>query len=97
MKCQSIDRSIPKRYRVVCKCKYFALNTLSGTKPQGFNPLKDVRRASPPFLYGSPSPGVIGHVNERNRALSPDSSSSYKTPNYTGKLDFSGRCLAIQF
>ena len=53
MKCHSIDRVIPKRYRVVCKCKYFALNILSGTKTQDFNP-KEVRRASPPFLYGSP-------------------------------------------
>ena len=29
MKCHSIDRGTPKRYRVVCKCKYFALNTLN--------------------------------------------------------------------
>ena len=51
MKCHSIGT--PKRYRVVCKCKYFALNTLSGTKTQDFNP-QEVWRASPPFLYGSP-------------------------------------------
>ena len=34
MKCHSIERGIPKRYRVVCKCKYLALSTLSGTKAQ---------------------------------------------------------------
>ena len=38
MKCRSIDRGASKRYRVVCKCKYFALNTRRGTKPQDFNP-----------------------------------------------------------
>ena len=53
MKCHSIDRGTPKRYRVAWKCKYFALNTLNGTKTQDFNP-QEVRRASPPFLYGSP-------------------------------------------
>ena len=57
MKDHSIDRGTPKRYRVVCKCKYFALNTLSGTKTKDFNPY-EVRRASPPFLYGSPSRAV---------------------------------------
>ena len=58
MKCHSIDCGTPKIYRVVLKCKYFALNTLRGTKTQDFNP-KEVRRASPPFLYGSSPPGVI--------------------------------------
>ena len=38
MKCHSIDRGTPKKYRVVCICKYFALNNLSGTKTQDFNP-----------------------------------------------------------
>ena len=38
MKCHSIDRGTPKRCCVVCKCKYFALNTLSSTKTQDFNP-----------------------------------------------------------
>ena len=37
MKCHSVDRGTPKRYRVVCKYKYFALNTLTGTKTQDFN------------------------------------------------------------
>ena len=36
MKCYSIGT--PKRYGVVCKCKYFALHSLSGTKTQDFNP-----------------------------------------------------------
>ena len=49
MNCHSIDRGIPKRYRVVCKCKYFALNTLSGTKSRDFNP-QEVRQASLPLL-----------------------------------------------
>ena len=53
MKCHSIDRGTPRRHRVVCKCKYFALNTLSSTKTQDFNP-QEVRQASPSFLYGSP-------------------------------------------
>ena len=57
MKWHSIDRGTPKRYRVVCQCKYFVLSTLSGTKTQDFNPL-EVRRASSPFLYGSP-PGLL--------------------------------------
>ena len=39
MKCHSIDSGTPKRYHVVCKSKYFALNTLSSrTQPQDFNP-----------------------------------------------------------
>ena len=36
--CHSIDLGTPKRYRVECKCKHFALNTLSGTNNQDFNP-----------------------------------------------------------
>ena len=62
MKCHVIDRGTPKRYRVVRKCKYFALNTQNSTKTQDFNPL-EVRRASPPFLYGSPPPRPAPHSN----------------------------------
>ena len=38
MKCHSIDHGTAKRYHVVCKCRYFALNILSGNKTQDFNP-----------------------------------------------------------
>ena len=56
MKCHSIDRSTSKRYHVVCSlCKYFALNTISGTKTQDFNPL-EVRRAFTPLLAWEPPP-----------------------------------------
>ena len=39
MICHSIDCSTAKRYHVVCNCKYFVVNTLSGTKTQDFKPL----------------------------------------------------------
>ena len=68
MKCHSIDRGTPKRYRVVCKCKDFALNTISGTKTQDFNP-KEVRRAFPPFLYGSPPRGLFAPLESRQDSL----------------------------
>ena len=51
-----IDLGTPKRYRVVCKCKYFALNTLSGTKIQDFNP-KSYDEHPRPFYMGFPPPG----------------------------------------
>ena len=39
MKCHSINHGTAKKYCVVCKCKYFALNTLSSGKTgQDFNP-----------------------------------------------------------
>ena len=56
----TINRGTPKRYRVVCKCcKDFALNTLSGTKTEDFNPY-EARQASLPLLvWESPPPGSI--------------------------------------
>ena len=54
MKCHSIDRGTPKRYCVVCKCKYFALNTLSGTRTQDVNPKKYDEHPRP-FYMGVPN------------------------------------------
>ena len=53
MKCHSIDRGTSRRYRVVCKCKYFALNTLSGTKTRILTP-KRYDEHPRPFYMGVP-------------------------------------------
>ena len=74
MKCHSIDRGTPKRYRVVGKCKYFALNTLSGTKTQDFNP-KRYNEHPALFIWESlpsrtPSPIPYRHVQGEGERLS---------------------------
>ena len=54
MKCHSIDRGTSRRYRVVCKCKYFALN--SGTKTRILTPMRYDEHPRP-FYMGVPPPG----------------------------------------
>ena len=70
MKCHSIDRGTPKRYRVVCKYKYLALNTLSGTKTQDFKHLRGTTSILTLFIWESsppsPSAGGYGSQNEHS-------------------------------
>ena len=56
MKCHSINRGTPKRYRVLCKCRYFALNTLSGTKNIRILTPKRYDEHTHPFYMGVPPP-----------------------------------------
>ena len=59
MKCHSTECGTLKSYRVVCKCQYFALDTLSGTKPSILTPKRYDEYPRPLFVSGS-SPGGGG-------------------------------------
>ena len=54
MKCHSTECGTLKSYRVVCKCQYFALGTLSGTKPNILTPKRYDEYPRPLFVLESP-------------------------------------------
>ena len=61
MKCHSIDRGAPKRYRVVCKYKYCALNTPEAVpKPRILTPKKYDERPGAPVNMDVPRKGGGG-------------------------------------
>ena len=43
----SVNRGTPKRYHIICRCKYFALNILSGTKTQDLTPKRHDYQSCP--------------------------------------------------